>query len=231
MTNLYQFYKEQILHDNFIPFKVTGNSMMPFLRPGVTIQAKKSNGHLKVGDIVLINNECSKLPVLHRVIYISDDYVVTKGDNNPYADLPVKRSDIIKVEIDGLESTDNCANSIIAAKYSVNVWDLTSINGDFISKVKAATEINCYSKPGTFENSSINIAINAISPHIYSEINFLQKTSKSICFHAGVKISNFPCEGYVLDNQFDYVIRVGTLIASEVLTLEETILILCGQIL
>lgn len=69
--------------------RVDGHSMLPTLEGGdlVVIQsAPISDVH--VGDIVVYNGLCSTLgeSVIHRVVNISSQGLITKGDNNPEPD-------------------------------------------------------------------------------------------------------------------------------------------------
>lgn len=74
--------------------KVIGNSMFPLLRKGdwvdVEISGKKS---LKPGDIILFHNH--QRFVVHRIVSIFNDYLLTKGDWSKSYDPPINMQDII----------------------------------------------------------------------------------------------------------------------------------------
>lgn len=78
-------------------FSVYGNSMYPTIKDGqiVTICTDKN---YNIGDIIAyyVNNHI----IVHRIIFVRKNYVLTKGDNNNYIDpLRVLKERIIgKVE-------------------------------------------------------------------------------------------------------------------------------------
>ena len=69
--------------------RVDGFSMLPTLEGGdlVVIQGVPVSD-VHVGDIVVYNNLCSTggESVVHRVVNITSNGLITKGDNNPYND-------------------------------------------------------------------------------------------------------------------------------------------------
>ncbi len=69
--------------------RVDGHSMLPTLEGGdlVVIQGVSINDVQK-GDIIVYNGQCSSLgeSVIHRVIDITNQGLITKGDNNPEPD-------------------------------------------------------------------------------------------------------------------------------------------------
>ena len=69
--------------------RVDGTSMLPTLEEGdlVVVQSVPFSD-LSVGDIIVYDPPCSATgaSVIHRVVGLSGDGVVTKGDNNGYAD-------------------------------------------------------------------------------------------------------------------------------------------------
>jgi len=69
--------------------RVDGTSMLPTLEGGdlVVIQSVPIS-QIHVGDIVVYNGLCSALgeSVVHRVVNITDQGLITKGDNNQYTD-------------------------------------------------------------------------------------------------------------------------------------------------
>lgn len=76
--------------------KVFGQSMYPFLLDGdiVTLQKKEFNS-LAVGDIICVSK--NKKMFVHRVIYRTHKYLITKGDNNRIADGKVSKNNIIGI--------------------------------------------------------------------------------------------------------------------------------------
>ncbi|MFN3268878.1 MAG: signal peptidase I, partial [Zestosphaera sp.] len=71
---------------------VSGYSMYPVLKPGdLLVGIHKEIVGYDVGDVVVW---CSSLTycTVHRVVRFMEDYVVTKGDNNPSEDPPIPES-------------------------------------------------------------------------------------------------------------------------------------------
>lgn len=78
-------------------FKVRGESMYPLLKSGSQVILTKSK-NIDIGDIVLFHD---KGLVLHRVVNIYGDRIITKGDNNFHLDTPICSKSIIgKVKFD-----------------------------------------------------------------------------------------------------------------------------------
>lgn len=85
------------------PFAIMSNSMKPAFSRGSMVVVQKINSPLdiSVGDIV--QYESSGKMITHRVveIYSSDDsdglIFITKGDNNPSRDQPVRQSQVIGI--------------------------------------------------------------------------------------------------------------------------------------
>lgn len=69
--------------------RVDGTSMLPTLEQGdlVVIQSVPFSD-LKVGDIIVYSPPCSATgeSVIHRIVNVSGDGVITRGDNNGYTD-------------------------------------------------------------------------------------------------------------------------------------------------
>ena len=49
---------------------------------------------LKVGDIVIYQRDAASFTIVHRVVQIDGDKIVTKGDNNPGPDTPIIRQNV-----------------------------------------------------------------------------------------------------------------------------------------
>lgn len=77
---------------NLKPSIVISASMQPELNIGDIILLQKADNY-KVNDIAAYEKE-DKL-IVHRIIDIQEDYVYLKGDNNLFADKPVKSEDIL----------------------------------------------------------------------------------------------------------------------------------------
>ncbi|HWT76576.1 MAG TPA: S24/S26 family peptidase [Mobilitalea sp.] len=65
-----------------------GNSMLPTFQPGDSVYVTAIRDEVKVNDIVLFYDK--EVMILHRVLQVVGDYVITQGDHNTYLDRPVK---------------------------------------------------------------------------------------------------------------------------------------------
>jgi len=73
-------------------FIVTGSSMLPAYRTGdLVLGVATYVAGYSVGDVVVWYATYTH-GVIHRVINVSENYVVTKGDNNPLPDPPVPKA-------------------------------------------------------------------------------------------------------------------------------------------
>lgn len=76
------------------PIKSFGYSMLPILRDGDIIYIKKVKfQNLRTNDIICFKK--NKRFLTHRIIYRSKSYVITRGDNNAFADGKITTSKVI----------------------------------------------------------------------------------------------------------------------------------------
>ena len=71
---------------------VLSGSMEPELSKGDLIIVKKDTGNIKPGDVIVFQDTTSL--VVHRVIFVDNETITTKGDANNIADKPISLSDI-----------------------------------------------------------------------------------------------------------------------------------------
>lgn len=69
-----------------LTFEVISNSMAPLIKKGDTAVCE-SVSDIKLYDIVAFSSPRSEIPTLHRVIKITENGFVTKGDANPHKDV------------------------------------------------------------------------------------------------------------------------------------------------
>ncbi|MBI5122615.1 S24/S26 family peptidase [Candidatus Roizmanbacteria bacterium] len=70
---------------NSFILKAEGNSMLPILHPNDVVQYRKINfKQIRINDIILVRK--NKRLFTHRIIYKTDKYLVTKGNNNLESD-------------------------------------------------------------------------------------------------------------------------------------------------
>jgi signal peptidase len=69
--------------------RVDSTSMLPTLEPGdLVVVQPVSVSNIRVGDIIIYDPPCSAtgFTVIHRVVQIQSNGLITKGDNNPGTD-------------------------------------------------------------------------------------------------------------------------------------------------
>lgn len=74
---------------------ISGNSMFPTLKNNSICSCEVKDNY-KVGDIILfaINDGKDKL-IIHRMVYLNNDTVITRGDNNKEEDYKFTKDSII----------------------------------------------------------------------------------------------------------------------------------------
>jgi len=102
--------------------ELRGKSMEPFLHDGdigLVIIKDSPNYDLRIGDIAVFYYESEEVAVGHRVVAITDEYIITKGDNNIYLDSPIELEYIIGELVDSI------------SKYNtVKIWFVAEILGE-----------------------------------------------------------------------------------------------------
>lgn len=201
---------------------VTGNSMEPIFTEGMSVSISKAES-LMVNDVILYHRE-DKL-ILHRIICIHNDMIITKGDNNNFVDYAINREDV-------LGKVENVASEhkvVEKPKIIYNIWD--SIFFEKIKKYIEKLSLTIINKPNVFFEDGINVAD---CPYATSQISecaiFKSSDVPKIYVHIGVPISDFPCDNFVLSTEFTTVFRSGTYVSNYILNEEEKFLILYNEI-
>jgi signal peptidase I len=76
-------------------FQAGGFSMVPFVQNGDLITIMPSDTSLHRGDVVAFINTCNQRLTIHRIIRISRNGYLVKGDNSTEADGWITRKEII----------------------------------------------------------------------------------------------------------------------------------------
>ncbi len=84
--------KKSIEDGKRISFVVKGDSMSPFIKSGERVEIERAE-KIRIGDILLFKRRNEFL--LHRVIFVFENFFITKGDRSPFIDPPVERKNII----------------------------------------------------------------------------------------------------------------------------------------
>lgn len=229
MVTLYELFTSQDNDIEMINIKVSGNSMLPIFHDGDVVTLKKVKRDLCIGDIILRKSKGTLL--LHRIVFINHHFIVTKGDNNPYADQPCILADVIGI-VDYNESAISLQTGANTPTYRphlnkiINIWGECSEND--VRDLKEVTDIEVINYPNKIFEDGKNVAIFPQSPWelIYHNIDFDQR----VYFHVGVPISNFKCDGFIIDSKFDHIFRLGTYATNNLLTSKEFLLFLLGHI-
>lgn len=74
-------------------FEVASGSMEPTLKINDVILVKITNDNLKKGDIIAFLNE--ETIITHRIIYLDENVITVKGDNNNVVDKPIVKDQVI----------------------------------------------------------------------------------------------------------------------------------------
>jgi signal peptidase I len=72
---------------------VTGSSMFPCMQPGDLLEIRRPTAPIQTGDVVVFQRH-DRL-VVHRVVGLSGDLVITKGDRLRHPDGPVPAAGIL----------------------------------------------------------------------------------------------------------------------------------------
>mgnify|MGYP000157704985 CR=1 FL=1 len=75
-----------------VRFIVKGNSMYPFIKAGEKVEIERV-GKIRIGDVVLLKRKNEFL--LHRVLFVFRNFVITKGDRSPFIDHPSQIKNVI----------------------------------------------------------------------------------------------------------------------------------------
>ena len=222
MNNLVVDRLRKMLQYGNCEVTVTGNSMEPIFTEGTSVTVSKAES-LMVNDVILYYRK-DKL-ILHRVVCIYNDMIITKGDNNSFVDHAISRGDV-------LGKVKNVASDHITVekpKIIYNIW-----NPNFFEKIKKYIEklsLAVINKPNVFFEDGINVADCPYSTSKIGECAILKSRSvPKIYVHIGVPISDFPCDNFVLSTEFAAVFRSGTYAANYILDEEERFIILYNEI-
>ena len=86
--------KKDIYILGYKPYVVVSDSMYPYIKVNSIVITKRVNyNDIKVGDVISFDVETIEYSVCHRVIEITDDGLVTKGDNSAVIDVAKVREE------------------------------------------------------------------------------------------------------------------------------------------
>lgn len=91
----YEEIMRKQLEAGVLKLNLKGTSMLPAYKQGDSVYITKPSGEIKINDIVLFHDGGEM--ILHRVVQVIGNYIITKGDHNSYLDRPVRNRDILGV--------------------------------------------------------------------------------------------------------------------------------------
>jgi signal peptidase I, archaeal type len=94
LASIFLFYQNKNKGNVYVfgykPYIIISGSMEPYLQINSLVIVKKVNfKNIKVGDVISFNTDNIKTSICHRVIKITNEGLVTKGDNSKVADLTI----------------------------------------------------------------------------------------------------------------------------------------------
>ncbi|MCD6468535.1 MAG: signal peptidase I [Thermoplasmata archaeon] len=91
------FFLDFSNRDDYGIAELYGHSMSPSMNEGAYLFIQYSNHpafNASYGDIIVYYDNDAKVYVAHRIVYIINNQIITKGDNNDYYDMPINKTDI-----------------------------------------------------------------------------------------------------------------------------------------
>lgn len=192
----------------WIKLKVKGNSMYPTLKDGdlVVIHRFNPGTHkLRPGDIVLVRAFDGVL--LHRVVEIRENLVITKGDNNPLADEVSNVSDIVGIveipidsSLEGFHKTYETRKDTLRG-ISFLIYDPDDIANSELINILEEFNVQCKFMNNMDElikqldNYSITIGITNSAPRVFESVissilksdNVVSQNNKQIAILLGAR--------------------------------------------
>jgi signal peptidase I len=224
MNGLNSNFIKKILSRGTFTFTINGNSMKPSLFPGDTVKIAACHDY-RVGDIVLYESE-TRL-IVHRIMDMRGELVVTKGDHNQGLDYAIKKSAILGKIVEPLIGNDPQTPQK-RAMLAFNFWEEAMYN-----ECKPYCEtlgVEMTAKRNHFFDNGKNIGLSAGS--LMSIMDMKKPVPEDrLYIHIGVPITDHPCEGFVHKDRFDAVYRSGTYTSSYLLTPRENFLVLYGELM
>lgn len=216
---------EKQLENGKLKVTVSGISMHPTYKRSDVLYVRKIEKAPLIGDVICFfayNHH-----VIHRVIAIEGDYVITKGDNNRYADPPVYYKDILGKVI---EENENIKVQKQNENIIINVWKPELYN--CYEELGKIFGIKVIKRPDVIFKDACNICISRVSTKELKDIS-KEALNNKVCFHIGVNVSNingYENVGLTNDEVFDYVVRASIYSLEEITNIRENALVILSYI-
>ena len=185
--------------DKFI-ISVQGNSMYPTFLEGEKVEITNPS-ELKRGDVVLFENHRLDL-IFHRIEYLSEKYIITKGDNHKFRDDMIERNSVIAkaCECRG-EICELFVSNPIELNFCDETLNLRELNQTIIKN--SGIKVSNRNKLQIEDN---NILIHPAGNERFSKLIFCE--NKKNVLHFNKKISNTEKEGYMQLDKFNHVVYI-----------------------
>ncbi len=213
---------ERMINAGCCKITIEGNSMEPTLFENDTVEIMSADS-VEINDVVLfcLDNKY----VLHRVVDIFGDLIITKGDNNTFMDHPISKSRIIGK----LKNNSKTIFTMPEFKVVYNIWE-----GDYYDQVKSYAndfKLDIIYCPGKLFEDGMNIAMTPYSTSSINDIEFSYAIeTQKLYVHVGAKLSDFECEGYWSYKDFDAVYHSGVIMSNFILKKKDIFLITINEI-
>jgi hypothetical protein len=175
----------------------------------------------RVDDIVLY--EAGTRLVVHRIIDMRGELVVTKGDNNLFLDYGIKKSAILGKVVD---HTPEAPKKRVAVVF--NFWEEALYHE--CKPYCETLNLHMMFMENHFFEEGENIALSAASPVSIMDMEKIALDDK-LYIHIGAPIADHHREGFVHKDRFDGVYRSGTYTSSYLLSPKEHFLVLYGELM
>jgi signal peptidase I len=224
MNRLNAAFIKKILSHGTFTFSINGNSMKPVLFPGDKVKITACRDY-RAGDIVLY--ESGTQLIVHRIMDMRGETVITKGDYNQGFDYAVQKSAILgKLVEPDVGHTPEAPRKRAAPVF--NFWNEAVYNECKPYRETLGVEMTALGDH--FFEDGKNIALSVTS---LTSILDMEKSAPEdkLYIHIGVPITDHPCEGFVHQDRFDGVYRSGTYTSPYLLTPKENFLVLYGELM
>lgn len=194
--------REIIKKSTEFEINVVGNSMYPAFVEGQAVKVQAPI-NIQKGDVILYVNYSGNL-VLHRIIHISEDYFIAKGDNNEFADDIISRKAIVgKIQNHNSEKYIS-EQQVYKLTFNYTTRGLTEMEsyGDILTNAKIQVKTD-----DVIDKSENNILIHSSANNKFSQ-EILEKKKNNI-IHFNFKVSNSIREGFRLISDFDHIVYIN----------------------
>lgn len=207
-----------------LTLSLTGRSMEPTLFEGNTITVVPAD-RIDVGEIILY--EFDNNIILHRVVDVYKNWIVTKGDSHEFCDDVIHRSQVLgKMQADKFlmkSSEHGRVNRDIRFKIHDHTPD------ERIKDVLLSSFVQ-YNFDKKIDEDRVNIGVVAMANLHLWEVPAGILENRNITLHFNIKVSNTKRNSYLLIDDFQYLVRLCGRIPHSLLSIDQQMLMALGII-